>query len=55
MGQELAVFRQFVGPVDSMMICHGWYPCFNPEKTARISCRTEVVTELLREELHSRA
>ena len=23
---ELAVFRQFVGDVDSMMICHGWYP-----------------------------
>ena len=40
---ELAVFREFVGPdgaghgpyhVDSMMICHGWYPCFEPEKTA---------------------
>src|SRR5262249_48768012 len=25
---ELAVFRQFVRDVDSMMICHGWYPCF---------------------------
>ena len=31
--QELAVFRHFVAAVDSMMICHGWYPCFNAEKT----------------------
>src|SRR5438309_2278472 len=30
---ELAVFRQFVPDVDSMMICHGWYPCFESEKT----------------------
>ncbi len=36
--------------VDSMMICHGWYPCFEPEKTpASLSHR--VITELLREEL----
>src|SRR5437762_835004 len=35
--------------VDSMMICHGWYPCFEPEKTpATLSCR--IVTELLRSE-----
>src|SRR5438067_11474657 len=31
--EELAVFRAFTGSganqvVDSMMICHGWYPCF---------------------------
>src|SRR5437764_3028089 len=34
--EELAVFRSFIGRgaslklpiVDSMMICHGWYPCF---------------------------
>src|ERR1043166_6063809 len=25
---ELAVFRAFVNKIDSMMICHGWYPCF---------------------------
>ena len=31
--QELAVFRHFTPSVDSMMICHGWYPCFEPEKT----------------------
>jgi len=36
--------------VDSMMICHGWYPCFEPEKTpASLSHR--VITELLREEM----
>ncbi len=30
---ELAVFRQFTEDVDSMMICHGWYPCFEPDRT----------------------
>ena len=57
--QELAVFRAFVdsksasgGPnvVDSMMICHGWYPCFNPDKKPASLAR-EVVTTLLRDEL----
>ena len=47
---ELAVFRQFADGVDSMMICHGWYPCFDPQKTpASLSHR--IVTELLRGEL----
>ena len=57
--EELAVFRAFVGNssgaakndvVDSMMICHGWYPCFEEKKTpASLSHR--VVTQLLRDEL----
>src|SRR5437773_3443816 len=47
---ELAVFREFAHDVDSMMICHGWYPCFEPEKTtATISRR--IATDLLRNEL----
>jgi beta-N-acetylhexosaminidase len=47
---ELAVFRKFVRDVDSMMICHGWYPCFEPEKVpATLSHR--IVTDLLRKEL----
>src|SRR5438093_12882972 len=47
---ELAVFREFVEGVDSMMICHGWYPCFELEKTpASLSRRS--VTYLLRNEL----
>src|SRR5437762_13486096 len=38
-------------PVDSMMICHGWYPCFNSlRKPASLS--REVITQLLRDELH---
>jgi beta-N-acetylhexosaminidase len=46
---ELAVFRQFVRDVDSMMICHAWYPCFEPRPTpASVSRR--IVTELLRNE-----
>jgi beta-N-acetylhexosaminidase len=58
--EELAVFRAFIGRdgtpgrptnlVDSMMTCHGWYPCFEPKRTpATLSHR--VVTELLREEM----
>jgi len=46
---ELAVFRQFVRDVDSMMVCHAWYPCFEPQPTpATVSHR--IVTELLRSE-----
>jgi beta-N-acetylhexosaminidase len=48
--EELAVFRQFVGTVDSMMICHGWYPAFNHTKRPA-SLSYEVVTRLLREDL----
>ena len=56
--EELAVFRSFIGRgaspeppiVDSMMICHGWYPCFEPERTPA-SLSYPVVTELLRDEM----
>ena len=47
---ELAVFRRFVGNVDSIMICHGWYPCFGPEKTPA-SLSPKIITDLLRNEL----
>jgi beta-N-acetylhexosaminidase len=47
---ELAVFQAFAGRVDSMMICHGWYPCFEPQKTAA-SLSRRIVTDLLRNEL----
>jgi beta-N-acetylhexosaminidase len=46
---ELAVFRQFAHDVDSMMICHGWYPCFESEPTPATLSR-RIVTELLRNE-----
>jgi beta-N-acetylhexosaminidase len=36
--------------VDSMMICHGWYPCFEPQKTPATLSR-RIVTDLLRNEL----
>ncbi len=48
--EELAVFRQFVAAVDSMMICHGWYPCFDPKKLPA-SLSPTVIKELLRAEL----
>src|SRR2546430_4352424 len=44
---ELAVFREFLNDVDSMMICHGWYPCFGPEKTPA-SLSPKIITDLLR-------
>ncbi|MGH8094451.1 MAG: glycoside hydrolase family 3 N-terminal domain-containing protein [Chthoniobacterales bacterium] len=47
---ELTVFRQLSDRVDSMMICHGWYPCFEREKTAA-SLSHCIVTKLLRGEL----
>jgi beta-N-acetylhexosaminidase len=47
---ELSVFRQFVDKIDSMMICHGWYPCFALEKIPA-SLSRNVITELLRGEL----
>jgi beta-N-acetylhexosaminidase len=46
---ELAVFRKFANNVDSMMICHGWYPCFETEKTPA-SLSRRVITDLLRGE-----
>jgi beta-N-acetylhexosaminidase len=46
---ELAVFRNFIEGVDSMMICHGWYPCFEPEKTPA-TLSPGIVTDLLRGE-----
>ena len=46
---ELAVFRKFVDHVDSMMICHGWYPSLEPQKTPA-SLSRRVITDLLRSE-----
>jgi beta-N-acetylhexosaminidase len=46
---ELAVFKQFVDRVDSMMICHGWYPCLEKEKIPA-SLSRRVITDLLRNE-----
>ncbi|MDP9186074.1 MAG: glycosyl hydrolase [Verrucomicrobiota bacterium] len=46
---ELAVFRKFIDKVDSMMICHGWYPSLEPEKTPA-SLSRRMITDLLRRE-----
>jgi beta-N-acetylhexosaminidase len=48
--QAIEVNRRYLERVDSMMICHGWYPCFDAEKTPA-SLSRRVVTDLLREEL----
>jgi beta-N-acetylhexosaminidase len=47
---ELAVFRKFIDRVDSMMICHGWYPSLEAERTPA-SLSRPIITDLLRDEL----
>ena len=47
---ELAIFREFAHRVSSMMICHAWYPAFDPEKTPA-SLSHSIVTDLLLSEL----
>ena len=46
---ELAVFTKFIDGVDSMMICHGWYPSLETERTPA-SLSRRVITDLLRNE-----
>jgi beta-N-acetylhexosaminidase len=46
---ELAVFRKFIDQIDSMMICHGWYPSLEAEKRPA-SLSRRVITDLLRNE-----
>jgi beta-N-acetylhexosaminidase len=46
---ELAVFKQFIDRVGSMMICHGWYPSLVAEKTPA-SLSRRIITDLLRNE-----
>ncbi len=47
--EELAVFRRFIDTVDTMMICHGWYPAFNAQKRPA-SLSHAIVGQMLREE-----
>src|SRR5438477_5222358 len=46
---ELAVFKQLIDRVDSMMICHGWYPSLVAKKTPA-SLSRRVIIDLLRNE-----
>jgi beta-N-acetylhexosaminidase len=43
---ELAIFREFAHRVSSMMVCHAWYPAFDPAKTPASLSRS-IVTDLL--------
>jgi beta-N-acetylhexosaminidase len=47
---ELGIFREFAYRVSSMMVCHGWYPAFDREKTPASLSRS-IVTDLLMSEL----
>lgn len=48
---ELAVFRALVGKVDSMMIGHAHYPCFEPGAAVPASLSAAVIRDCLIEEL----
>ena len=48
--EAIEVNRPYPNAVDSMMICHGWYPSLEEKKLAA-SLSPRVVTGLLREEL----
>ena len=50
LGTELAIFRDFVSKVSSIMVGHAWYPAFGQEKTPA-SLSRRVVTDLLKTEL----
>ena len=43
------MFKAFASSLDSMMICHGWYPAFEAHKTPA-SLSSRVVSDLLRNE-----
>src|SRR5215471_4199169 len=47
--RNAAAFKNFIDRVDSMMICHGWYPSLEAEKTPA-SLSRRVITDLLRNE-----
>jgi beta-N-acetylhexosaminidase len=44
---ELAVFRAFAGAVDSMMIGHAHYPCFEPDAAVPASLSAAVIRDCL--------
>ena len=48
---ELAPFRQMIGELDSLMVCHAHYPCLDPENSLPASLSRHVITDLLRGEL----
>jgi beta-N-acetylhexosaminidase len=48
---ELAVFRAFADKVDSMMIGHAHYPCFEPAAAIPASLSPAVIRDCLRREL----
>jgi beta-N-acetylhexosaminidase len=48
---ELAVFRAFAAKVDSMMIGHAHYPCFEPDTAVPASLSAAVIKKCLVEEL----
>jgi beta-N-acetylhexosaminidase len=48
---ELAPFRHLIGALDSIMVCHAHYPCFDPDENRPASLSGNVINGLLRGEL----
>jgi beta-N-acetylhexosaminidase len=48
---ELAPYRALGDELDSVMVCHAYYPCLDPAGTLPASLSRNVITRLLREEL----
>jgi beta-N-acetylhexosaminidase len=48
---ELAPYRALGAELDSVMVCHAYYPCLDPAGTLPASLSRNVITGLLREEL----
>lgn len=46
---ELAIFRHFAPSVDSMMICHAWYPAIDAKRVPA-TLSAAAITRILREE-----
>src|SRR4029077_3194764 len=52
-GRAIEVNRPYLRHnfVDSMMICHGWYPCIEEQRTPATLSR-RIITDLLRDEMN---
>ena len=48
---ELAPYRELIGELDSIMVCHGHYPSIDPDQALPASLSRNVISGLLREEL----
>ena len=48
---ELAPYRELRDELDSIMVCHAYYPCLDPQGSTPASLSANVINGLLRQEL----